>query len=272
MTEATLGGDNARFWDELCGSTLARTLGISDHSPASLQRFDDWYFRFYPYLARHVPFPNVADKRVLEVGLGYGSVGERLARAGADYHGLDIAAGPVAMLNLRLARLGLRASAQQGSVLDCPFPDASFDHVVAIGCYHHTGDIGRALDETWRILKPGGEAWIMVYHAYSYRRWLRFPATTFAQWRWEYLGGAAPGKASAAERRAYDADSQGNAAPETAFLSRRQLKQLCARFRGFEARLENASLGHLDQLVPRALQLATLGRLAGLDVYLHLTK
>ena len=272
MTEATLGGDNARFWDELCGSTLARSLGIVDSSPASLRRFDDWYFRFYPYLTRHLPFERVTGSRVLEVGLGFGSVAERLARSGAEYHGLDIAAGPVAMANLRLTRLGLPASARQGSVLECPFAADSFDHVVAIGCFHHTGDAGRALAETWRVLKSGGEAWVMVYHAYSYRRWLRFPRATFAYLRWERLGGARPAGASAAERLAYDADSQGKAAPETVFLSRRHLKQLCGRFSGVEAHLENASLGHFDRLVPRPLQLATLGRLAGLDVYLRLVK
>ena len=36
-------------------------------------------------------------KKVLEVGLGYGSVAQRIAENGAVYTGLDIAEGPVEM-------------------------------------------------------------------------------------------------------------------------------------------------------------------------------
>lgn len=155
-TRAAANLANASFWDEMCGSQLARSLGITDHSPASLKRFDDWYFGFYPYLERHIPFHAMRDRDVLEVGLGYGTVAQRLVECGARYQGLDVAAGPVAMVNHRLQANGFPGSAKQGSVLDAPFESATFDYVVAIGCYHHTGDIQRAVDESWRMLRPGG--------------------------------------------------------------------------------------------------------------------
>ena len=41
---------NMAFWDELCGSTDAQSLGITDSSPQTLKLFDDWYMDFYPYL------------------------------------------------------------------------------------------------------------------------------------------------------------------------------------------------------------------------------
>jgi hypothetical protein len=41
---------NAQFWDELCGSALARQLGIDDASQESLSRFDAAYLALYPYL------------------------------------------------------------------------------------------------------------------------------------------------------------------------------------------------------------------------------
>src|SRR4051812_21685656 len=40
--------NNARFWDELCGSALARSLGIADASRESLSRFDRAYLDLYP--------------------------------------------------------------------------------------------------------------------------------------------------------------------------------------------------------------------------------
>jgi hypothetical protein len=52
LTELDL--QNAGFWDELCGSALARQLGITDASADSLRRFDEAYFGFYPYLLRHL--------------------------------------------------------------------------------------------------------------------------------------------------------------------------------------------------------------------------
>ena len=95
---------NADFWDELCGSLLARELGITDGSAESLRRFDEAYFGIYPYLMHHLQ-PIVACRgRTLEIGLGFGTIGEFLARTGVDYHGLDIAQGPVHMLRGRLAR------------------------------------------------------------------------------------------------------------------------------------------------------------------------
>ena len=138
---------NAGFWNELCGTNLARELGLTDASPASLERFDRAYLDLYPYLAGYLRAPEMAGRHVLEVGLGYGTVAELLARAGADYHGVDIASGPVAMARARLERVpGARPDqVQQGSALELPFPEASFDRVVSIGCLHHTGDLGRAV-------------------------------------------------------------------------------------------------------------------------------
>ena len=138
---------------------------------------------FYPYLERYVAFDELQGKKVLEVGLGYGTVGQKIAESGADYTGLDIAEGPVSMMNHRLGQCGLPGKAIQGSILEAPFEDETFDRVVAIGCYHHTGDTKRAISETARILKPGGQALVMVYNAYSYRRWLRSPLDTWRYYR-----------------------------------------------------------------------------------------
>src|SRR4051812_15579052 len=93
---------NAEFWDELCGSAFAQALGITDHTSASLERFDRAYLDFYPYLLDRVGLQDVAGKEVLEVGLGYGTLSQQLAAVAADFTGLDVAAGPVNMVNHRL--------------------------------------------------------------------------------------------------------------------------------------------------------------------------
>jgi SAM-dependent methyltransferase len=263
---------NADFWDELCGTALALQLGIHDRSPRSLRLFDDYYFGCYPYLERHIQFERLRAQSVLEVGLGYGSVSQRLAASGAHYTGLDVAAGPVGVVNDRLRQAGLEGQALLGSILQAPFADQSFDQIIAIGCYHHTGDFAGAISESWRLLKPGGRLCFMVYNAYSYRRWLTQTRATMARWLKEWIG-IRPSLASPAERAAYDVDSSGRVAPFTEFMSRRQVRQECCRFVDVKMTLENAAAESLFRHWSRDRLLASpLARWAGLDIYVQAYK
>ena len=70
---------------------------MQDASAESLARFDRAYLDIYPYLERYLPWHS--GERLLEIGLGYGTVGQLLAQRGTDYHGLDISPGPVAMMS-----------------------------------------------------------------------------------------------------------------------------------------------------------------------------
>lgn len=85
MSLSEVSRDNAELWNELCGSGLARSLGIEDSSPASLKKFDDWYFDFYPYLFDHIPFENLKGRDVLEMGHGYGTASKSLPNPGGAY-------------------------------------------------------------------------------------------------------------------------------------------------------------------------------------------
>jgi SAM-dependent methyltransferase len=163
---------NTAFWNELCGSALARQLGIQDASPESLARFDAAYLAIYPYLERYLDAP-LAGREVLEIGLGYGTLSGELMRRGARYHGVDLARGPVEMVRARLARTGatdVEERVVQASALELPFPDARFDYVYTIGCLHHTGDLPRAVAEVHRVLKHGGTAVVMLYNRHSWRQ------------------------------------------------------------------------------------------------------
>ena len=79
----------------------------------------------------------------------------------------------------------------------------------------------------------------MVYNALSYRRWLRWPLSTLRHARW--VRGALDSKpsSSASERAAYDADAEGNAAPETTFWSRNELRGIMTNWSIAVLRLEN---------------------------------
>jgi SAM-dependent methyltransferase len=269
-TSTSLDRENAGFWNELCGTLLAKSIGVVDDSPASLKKFDDWYFAFYPYLFTHIPFEEMRDKDVLEVGLGYGTVSQRIAESGARYQGLDIAAGPVSMANHRLRALGLAEGARQGNILKAPFAEGSFDYVVAIGCLHHTGDLAAAIAECRRILRPGGKLIFMVYYAYSYRRLVQAPWETLRYLARESAGyRGAVGTGDSLKRAAYDSNSQGIAAPHTDWISIPSLRRLCRKLHAFEASLENIDNGLPFRWArPRAALLKTAWpRWVGLDIY-----
>lgn len=272
MDQAEIDRRNAEFWDELCGTQLAASLGVTDNSPQSLARFDDWYFRFYPYLFKHVPFAEMAGKRVLEVGLGYGSVGQKIAAAGADYHGLDIALGPVAMTETRLSRIAANGDVRQGSILEPPFDAASFDWVVAIGCLHHTGDLERAISEVRRLLAPGGQAMVMVYSALSYRQWCRSPLATWRRRAADPAGYRQRRGMDETPRAVYDANLDGAAAPQTEFVTRGELEHMCRDFRDCAVTTENIGGEGPLRLVPRRLACTLFGGTLGLDLYCRLEK
>ena len=269
--QRTIDTANNAFWNTLCGTGLAKSIGVVDDSPQSLQRFDDWYFRIYPYLDDHLRLDEVKGRRVLEIGLGYGSVGEKLAAAGADYMGLDIADGPVAMMRHRLKLKNLPGGATCASVLDPPFAPESFDVIVAIGCLHHTGDLKGAIAQCRRMLRPGGRFSMMVYYAYSYRQWGNARNQTLNYLLREF-GGYRGVVADAKEthRAAYDTDAEGNAAPHTDWISRRSLRAYFkdAGFSSWSTKLENVDQDGLYRKRPRDEMLATpWPHIWGLDLY-----
>jgi SAM-dependent methyltransferase len=248
---------NAAFWDELCGSAMARSLGITDASPESLQRFDEEYLSHYPYLPQYLDHP-LEGAEVLEIGLGYGTLSAQLMARGASYHGLDIAAGPVEMVRDRWRRSGGENAERrvvQGSVLELPFPDATFDYVFSIGCLHHTGNLPLAIDRVRRALKPGGTAVVMLYNLHSYRQLVKVRLPELLQ------------RARSRDQVAglYDTNAAGDAAPHTDYVSADQVRRLFAGFASVE--IDRRNFDNL-RYVRRERLLGTVDRLLGLDLYI----
>jgi SAM-dependent methyltransferase len=265
VAAADISQRNAEFWDELCGTHMARELGIRDASPGELARFDAAYLDLYPYLLGYFPRESVAGRQVLEVGLGYGTLSEALARMGADYHGLDIAAGPVEMVRHRLAGVpGARPDqVQQGSVLELPFPDASFDLVASIGCLHHTGDLFGAIREVRRVLRPGGRVVLMVYNRRSLRRLVAVPVAAV-----RHRG--RPASADEELRARYDTTADGAAAPHTDFVTAAELRGLLHGFKDIRVERRNMDglpIPYLAERTRSALLALGVDRLLGLDLY-----
>jgi SAM-dependent methyltransferase len=232
----------------------------------SLRRYDENFLNYYPYLDRHIPWSDLRGKRVLEVGLGYGTVTQKLAETGALVTGLDIASNPVAMVNHRLHQSGLSGEAVEGNILAPPFADNTFDAIVAIGSLHATGDLRGAIASCRRLLVPGGRLIGMVYYAYSYRVLHNERARAVRHLVRELCGYR--GTIRDGNTFAYDHAENGALAPSTEFASVRSLRSFCSGFRKFRARTENANHEPpFERWTREQLLSSLLPRICGLDLY-----
>lgn len=127
-------------------------------------------------------------ERVLDVGCGDGAFTEAAARLTSDVIGLDESP---AMLEAGAARLkgipGLHWV--RGDATALPFPDKTFDAVMAVAMLGMLPAPERMVGEVWRVLKPGGRLVLADLNRWSLwavgrrlRGWLR-PETVWGQAR-----------------------------------------------------------------------------------------
>ncbi|SMP77655.1 Methyltransferase domain-containing protein [Desulfonatronum zhilinae] len=110
----------------------------------------------YPCLSFNRPKPN--DK-VLDIGFGDGRNTVFLCDLGLDVHGVEISDDIVQHANNRLTTLGHRASLCVGRNTNIPYPENSFDYILAChSCYYCDGDelFIDNLKEYARVLKVNG--------------------------------------------------------------------------------------------------------------------
>ena len=265
-SQAGLDERNARFWDMLCGWSMARAIGVTGNQREDLLRFDRAYLDYYPYLAGYID-EDLSSQSVLEIGLGFGTLGQLIAQRGAEYHGVDIAPEPVSLMQRRLtmSSCGDPRLIVQASALALPYDDARFDQVVSIGCLHHTGDLHRAIDEVHRVLKPAGKALVMLYYRHSVRQLVQpLRALGSRDWRRAF-----------AERVSglYDQDHAGESAPHTEYVTRRDARALFKSFSSVQLETRNFPEYMVrGRTIKRVWFLDNAARLIGLDLYITARK
>lgn len=125
---------------------LEQRISIHEKYSRNKQPFGDWIVSHYDLQ------PN---ERVLELGCGTGSMWQSMTLP-ADCHVTltDLSAGMLETAQQNTAHLC--ADYAVCDAMDIPWPDHSFDVVIANMMLYHVPDISQALGEIRRVLKPEG--------------------------------------------------------------------------------------------------------------------
>ncbi len=177
------------------------------------------------------------------------------------------------MMRYRLSLLGQDPAGriQQGSALEIPHKDSSFDYVYSVGCLYHRGNLAQATSEVYRVLASGGKAIVMLYHKHSFRRLVKVPLLILRG----LLKDWTEADRSRTLRARYDTNAKGESAPHTDYVSRFEVRDLFKRFA--RVHIESQNFDNLAFLkgrlvIPREKLLSNLARVAGLDLYIQAYK
>ena len=111
-----------------------------------------------------IDFESLRTKDVLEIGVGNGSHAQLLAEHAQSFTGIDLTEYAVKSTSERMRVFRLAGTVAQMDAEHMQLPDNSADLVWSWGVIHHSANTRRILEEIHRVLRPGGEAIVMVYH------------------------------------------------------------------------------------------------------------
>lgn len=159
------------FWNsDPCGTRYLE--GADDFAAHAQARYS-----LEPYIPEFAQFALSRGQKVLEIGVGMGADYLEWLKAGAQVTGVDLSAASIERARHRAELAGYRTDLRVADAEHLPFEDNSFDVVYSYGVMHHSPDTAQCLREAFRVLKPGGQARIMVYHHPSLvgaMLWLRY--------------------------------------------------------------------------------------------------
>lgn len=150
----TLASDSKQLWEESFDEQIARQA-YNTAPVEALVRTVSYYLRGR-YDARQQ-----RSLHFLEMGCGAGPNLLWLAEKGIRVSGIDLASNALQLARERLAQAGvghLIGELVEGSVVETPFADASFDGILEACVFQHLDRDARvrAFGEVRRLLKPGG--------------------------------------------------------------------------------------------------------------------
>ena len=110
---------------------------------------------------------DVSGKDVLDAACGTGRYAILLSHVAGSICGVDASPEMLAIARAKCQALGLEADLREGKLAQLPLPEASFDVAVCALALCHVADLGGAIGELARVLRPGGKLVISDFHPYA---------------------------------------------------------------------------------------------------------
>lgn len=175
MNDTDLKTQVRDFWDDKsCGEVYADGQSEKDYYESHMRA----RYKLEPYIRDFAKFNEAQEKDVLEIGVGMGADHIEFAKSKPrSISGIDLTPKGIEHTRKRLNVYGLSSNISVGDAEKLPFDEGSFDLVYSWGVIHHSPNTPEAVDEVYRVLRPGGMARIMIYHKYSltgYMLWIRY--------------------------------------------------------------------------------------------------
>lgn len=172
-------------WKDKAATVWGATPAGSAHAPDLARGTREFFERVIElrnnreikWLRELVPFAACRGKLVLEVGCGAGYDAWEFCRHGARYVGLDITPGNPPLARRHLALFDFHPPLLRADAEALPVRDNMVDFYFSNGVLHHTPDLDASLREAWRVVSPGGELMVAVYHRDSIFYWLSLGLT-----------------------------------------------------------------------------------------------
>lgn len=157
------------FWTRNVNAERLFGVPVTRHARGERRYFEDLEaqrYRSHRHLAAWIDAMQ-PGRSVLEIGCGIGLDAWRMARRGLRVTAIDLTDVGVATARRRFADEGVPARFACADAGRLPFPGDHFDYVYSFGVLHHAADTARCIDEVHRVLAPGSEAFVMLYHRRS---------------------------------------------------------------------------------------------------------
>ena len=140
---------------------MTRSAAVHDAFESRAETWSAKYHAGGPLTDRIAAFVSVAQQQVpaggkiLDLGCGTGVLANALAEAGFTVQGCDISEGMIAQAK-RVEKEGLTFQHLAPEWTRLPWPDGTFDGVVASSVLEYVPDLGLVFDEVARVLVAGG--------------------------------------------------------------------------------------------------------------------
>lgn len=128
----------------------------------------EWQRQHDSLLANDLPLDaSLRDKVVLNIGAGAGTEALLLSLSGANCIAMDITAPAAQAAEYLILKTGGQGVGVQADARFIPLESSSVDIVYSSGVLHHSPDVAESVSEIYRVLKPGGTAYVMLYATWS---------------------------------------------------------------------------------------------------------